>query len=112
MRRRRAADPVFRLAKNMSAMMRFALRRVGARKSESTFKMLPYTAEQLRSHLEKQFIRGMSWKNVGKWEIDHIVPLCTAVTKDDVIRLNQLSNLRPLWAKDNHVKNGRMTLLC
>lgn len=111
-RRRRAADPVFRLAKNMSAMMRFALRRVGARKSESTFKMLPYTAEQLRSHLEKQFIRGMSWENVGKWEIDHIVPLCTAVTKDDVIRLNQLSNLRPLWAKDNHVKNGRMTLLC
>lgn len=112
MKRRRDTDPTYRLAKNISAMLRFALRRIGERKSESTFKMLPYTMEQLRTHLEKQFTRGMSWGNVGQWEIDHIVPLCTASTRDDVIRLNQLSNLRPLWAKDNHVKNGRMTLLC
>lgn len=112
MKRRRSTDSTFRLAQNIGAMLRFALRRIGERKSDSAFKMLPYTVEQLRVHLEKQFVRGMSWENVGQWEIDHIVPLRTACTKDDVIRLNQLSNLRPLWARDNHIKNGRMTLLC
>ena len=25
-------------------------------------------------HLEKQFTKGMTWENHGKWHIDHVIP--------------------------------------
>ncbi len=40
-------------------------------------------------HIEKQFIEGMSWSNHGKkgWEIDHIIPVSSAKTPEDLIKL-------------------------
>jgi len=35
------------------------------------------------------------------WDIDHIIPLSSAETEDDVIRLNHYSNLQPLCSKVN-----------
>ena len=51
----------------------------------------------------------MSWENKGLyngelnygWDIDHIIPLDTAKTEEDVIRLNHYSNLQPLCSKIN-----------
>jgi len=43
----------------------------------------------------------MTWDNHGKlWHIDHIQPVNT-FTEDNVHMMNHISNLRPLWAKDN-----------
>jgi hypothetical protein len=53
----------------------------------------------------------MGWDNFGKWHIDHIVPISTADTKDDVVRLNQLSNLRPLWREANLAKLDKREFL-
>ena len=30
---------------------------------------------QLKEHIEKQFVDGMSWDNWGEWHIDHIKPV-------------------------------------
>lgn len=112
MRKRRREDPTFRLSQNTSAILRYALRRIGQCKAGRTFDILGYTPLELKNHIEKQFSRGMTWENMGQWEIDHIIPLCTAKTRSDILRLNQLSNLRPLWERENRIKNGRMTHLC
>jgi hypothetical protein len=59
--------------------------------------------EELYKHLESKFQPGMTWKNYGKWQIDHIKPLC----RFDLTDRKQLkiachyTNLQPLWAKDN-----------
>lgn len=53
----------------------------------------------------------MTWENYGKyngelnygWDIDHIIPLTTAKTEDDVIRLSHYTNLRPLCSYTNRV---------
>lgn len=45
------------------------------------------------------------------FELDHIVPLASAKTEEDVIRLNHFTNLRPMWAKDNIAKSDRITHL-
>lgn len=73
--------------------------------------MLGYTPHELAQHMERQFVRGMSWDNFGKWHIDHIVPISTADTKDDVVRLNQLPNLRPLWREANLAKLDKREFL-
>ena len=49
----------------------------------------------------------MNWENRGLWHIDHIIPLATAKTEDEIIRLNHYTNLQPLWAIDNLKKGTR-----
>ena len=74
-------------------------------------KTVNYTLLELRAHLEKQFVDGMSWDNYGEWQIDHIKPISSfnfQNTKDsDFKRYWALSNLQPLWAKDNWHKRKK-----
>lgn len=78
-------------------------------KQSSALTLLGCTIDQLKIHLEKQFTKGMNWKNYGEWHIDHIKPCCSF----DLTDLEQqkicfhYSNLQPLWAKDNIRKNGK-----
>ena len=68
--------------------------------------LVPYTLQQLREHLEKQFDKNMSWDNYGTyWEIDHIIPqnlfnIATAEDADFKICWS-LMNLRPLEKSAN-----------
>jgi len=51
----------------------------------------------------------MNWDNYGLyngelnfgWDIDHIVPISTAKTKEEIIKLNHYENLQPLCSKIN-----------
>lgn len=106
-RKKRRERPEHAMAERVSRLMAWALASVGAIKRSATFDLLGYTPAQLKTHIEKQFTQGMSWANRSEWEIDHITPISTATCEADVIALNQLSNLRPLWALNNNQKNNR-----
>jgi hypothetical protein len=68
----------------------------------------------LKEHIEKQFTEGMTWDNwgIGKnnttWHIDHITPLSSAQTEDEVYKLNHYTNLRPMWGSDNIRKKDKI----
>ena len=74
-----------------------------------------YDAARLAGHLERQFLPKMSWENQGEWHIDHIVPLSsfdfTSPDDPEFRAAWALTNLRPLWAKDNLRKGARRSLL-
>jgi len=75
---------------------------------------LSYSSDELKLHLEKQFLKGMSWENYGVlWHIDHIIPidyfLKNKITEVNII--NSLTNLRPLFSIDNLKKSNYRTLL-
>ena len=91
------SDPVFRLAMLVRTRTREALKGIRV----SSCKYLGCTWDELRDHLESQFTDGMTWDNMGEWHHDHIKPLATAKTTEDVIRLSHYTNLRPLWAEEN-----------
>lgn len=96
----------------LSRLHRHALALAGAIKTSPTFERLGYSAADLAAHIERQFARGMGWHNMDRWQIDHIIPASRAKTEDDVVALNQLSNLRPMWAPENNrKKDRRLTLL-
>jgi hypothetical protein len=63
-----------------------------------------------KSHFESLFKEGMTWKNHGKWgwHIDHIVPLDTAKTVEDMGRLCHYKNLQPLWWSNNLSKGNKV----
>jgi hypothetical protein len=61
--------------------------------------------------MERQFLPGMGWHNRSEWEIDHIVPLSTARSLEEVVVLNRFTNLRPLWRLDNRLKGAQEQFL-
>jgi hypothetical protein len=97
----------------MGAMILGALK---ARKSGRHWETLVgYSLSDLTTHLERQFLPGMTWLNFGQWHIDHIVPqrcFTFETERDAEFRACwALSNLRPLWAEDNFRKHGRRLYL-
>ena len=110
-KRKIMADPAKYLHSKVSRLLCHSLKSVGAIKTSATFDMLGYTPQQLRDHIERQFTNGMSWENRHLWEIDHIRPISSAQTLQDVINLNHLTNLRPLWSEDNNKKKNRREYL-
>lgn len=113
MRKRRQSDPAVMLRARLSAQLRYCL---GTGKGGRAYKeLIGYSVADLRSHLERQFLPGMSWANMGKWHIDHIIPLASfKITGPDDPELRRawgLTNLRPLWAEDNIGKRDKREFL-
>ena len=81
------------------------------RKTNRTFIMVGCTPKFLKEYLEKQFKPGMTWQNYGirGWHIDHIIPLDSAKTPEDVEKLMYYTNLQPLWAIENIKKGNKLT---
>jgi len=110
-RLRRKNCPLRNMQSRLSRLHRHALSQVNAIKKSPTFHSLGYSVEDFVTHIERQFHDGMSWDNMSDWQIDHIIPVSSAKTEQDVIALNQLSNLRPMWAVDNNRKKNKREVL-
>lgn len=124
---KRQNDPSFRLRKDLSKVIGVALRENdGSKHNFSVMNYLPYTIEELKEHLEKQFEPWMTWDNKGTyrraqhreddlftwtWHIDHIIPqsklLYSSMSDDNFKKCWALSNLRPLKSIDNMKKGNR-----
>lgn len=108
----RKTNPMYRLSDNMSRAIRRKLQ--SGKEGQSWQKLVGYTYKQLKRHLEKQFLPGMTWDNYGLkgWTIDHKVPVSvfnfTDVKHIDFRRCWALSNLQPLWMCDNLSKKAKL----
>lgn len=105
-------DPKFMLNKHVRTLMAVALRRVGSTKNGRAWRSLVgYSLDELKAHIERNFLPGMSWGNRKLWHIDHIRPLVSFVfdgpDHPQFKKAWALKNLRPLWAQDNMRKNKR-----
>lgn len=85
------------------------LKSKGLRKNNKTFDVIGCSPEFLRDYIESKFTDGMSWELIGnRIHIDHIIPLSSAKTEEDIYKLCHYSNLQPLWDKDNLKKGDKM----
>lgn len=105
-------NPQVRLRIAISTTMRKSLR--GHKSGRHWEDLVGYTLDDLMRHLEPLFQPGMSWETYGLygWHIDHIKPE-VAFTYDspDDPQFKEcwaLSNLQPLWAKDNMSKGAKV----
>ena len=74
-----------------------------------------YSLKELMIHLERQFHDGMTWENADEWHVDHIIPLSSfsfySYECDEFKAAWAITNLRPLWAKDNLEKSDKIEVL-
>ena len=110
--KKRYATPGGKVAVTMSVRVNESLRE-GTKAHQSWIKLVGYTVDQLKQHLEKLFKPGMTWENYGTvWHIDHKIPVAAFNFErpDDIdFRLCwSLKNLQPLEASKNHSKCAKV----
>ena len=105
---RKKNDPEFKLLMGMRSMLCGYLKKLNITKKNKTFDIVGCTPQSLKEHLESQFTDGMSWDNRSEWHIDHIIPLSSAKTEDEIYKLCHYTNLQPLWALDNIMKSNKI----
>ena len=108
----------FNIKMKLSVRIRSALRANNTRKNNRTVEYLGISIPEFRKHLEKQFYVNlktgemMSWENIKKWHIDHIIP-CASYNLIDINAQKKCfhyTNLRPLWAEENLRKGDKFII--
>lgn len=110
LRKKYKDDVLYKLSKNVRTRIREFIKLNKMSKNNTTFNFVGCTVEELKLHIENQFVIGMEWNNHGVhgWHIDHIIPLSSAKTEEDLYKLCHYTNLQPLWAKDNMTKGNKI----
>jgi len=88
------------------SVLHSTLKRLNTPKQGHTIDMLGYSALELKEHIEKQFLPGMTWENHGDWHIDHKKPVTLFESTEDIKVVCALDNLQPLWEFDNLSKSN------
>jgi hypothetical protein len=89
--------------------IRSSLKRLNNHKKSRTYEILGCSISEFKLYLESKFEPWMNWDNHGKyngelnygWDIDHIIPISSAKTEEDVLNLNHYTNLQPLCSYTN-----------
>lgn len=119
-KKRRLKDPTFNLRHNISHLINEALKKQNSSKTDkSILQYLPYTINEFKQHLEKQWEPWMNWDNHGRinknkktWHIDHIIPQFflpyNSMEEENFQKCWALENLRPLEAFKNIKKKNKI----
>ena len=79
-------------------------------KRTRTHLLVGCSIEELKIYIEKKFQPGMTWDNWEQfgWHLDHIIPLASAKTEEEMKSLCHYTNLQPLWWRDNLKKRDKI----
>lgn len=103
----RQINPLFKVKENLRTRLNKFIKKEN--KSKHLQEILGCSYEELKQHLEKQFYSIISWDNYGKiWVIDHIIPLASGTTQQEIEKLNHYTNLQPLLTEDNLKKGSKL----
>lgn len=109
---RKSNDPLYKLIANFRTAIYTVLKENNLNKYGHYFEILKYSPEELITHLEGQFVEGMTWDNYGEWHVDHILPITSfdfnEVGDEEFLKCWSLSNLQPMWGDENIRKSNRI----
>jgi len=116
-RDRKSSDPLYKLKCDTRRSIQMSFKYKNSKKCNKTSEILGCSFEYFKEYLESKFEPWMNWKNKGLhngqfnygWDVDHIIPLATAKTEEDIIKLNHYTNLQPLDSHINRdIKNDKI----
>lgn len=107
---RKEKDPLFKIIIQVRSLVSASFTRRGYTKRSHTYEILGTDYNTFYNHLMKTFKKnyGYEWDGKEDVHIDHIKPLATAKTEEEIIKLCYYKNLQLLKAKDNLEKNDKI----
>lgn len=108
-KKRKKEDVLYLVKSRLRCLISNSFYRKGYKKHSKSHEILGCDFESFKKYLESKFKEWMNWDNYGLyngdykhgWDLDHIIPLSSALTIEDIIKLNHFSNLQPLCSKIN-----------
>ena len=109
-KKRKETDIIFKLKEQVRDTIKKSFRGILKGKRGRTKEILGCDLDFFIAYLLKTYKNnyGVDYDNKEKVHIDHIIPLATAKTKEEVIKLCHYTNLQLLKAKDNLSKNDKL----
>lgn len=101
-------DILYKLSLNVRNRLNSFLKLNKISKKNKTFDIVGCDSLFLKRYIENKFVDGMSWDNRYMWHIDHIIPLSSAKTEEEIYKLCDYTNLQPLWIKENLSKGSKI----
>lgn len=97
-------------------MVSKAYKNIHSLKNKKTEEIIGCSFVEFKEYIDSLKVEWMTDDNYGQyiiggdrtWQIDHIIPISSAETEEDVIRLNHYTNLRPLCSKENLDKRDKL----
>lgn len=109
---RRNSDPVYKIKCNIRCRLHKILKNKGYKKHQNTIDFVGCNWETLWGHLggtfEANYGMPREWLSSFEYEIDHIIPLSSAATLEEVVKLNHYTNLQILTKEDNRKKSASL----
>lgn len=104
-------DPLIRFKNSISQSIRDSFRMKSWRKNSRTRDILGCTFLEFKNYIEYHQEDWMNINNYGiyngernyGWDLDHVIPLSVAETRDGLIKLCHFTNLKPLCSYENRV---------
>jgi hypothetical protein len=103
-------DSIYKIKILLRNRMKIFFKTKNVNINKKIFQIVGCTPEELKKHIENQFKEDMSWENHDYygWHIDHIIPLSSAKTEEEINKLCHFTNLQPLWATENYKKGKKI----
>lgn len=109
---RRLIDKKFKLTSNIRTLIRNSIHSKRYSKNSKTQEILGCSYDEFKKYIESKWEVWMNWDNYGNpkdgvfepnktWDIDHIIPTSSALTEEELIKLNHHTNLQPLCSYVN-----------
>jgi len=108
-RERYKNDNLYKIKFMVRGIIWKSLNRKNYKKGSKSEIILGCSFEEFKIYLESKFENWMFWENYGLyngelnygWDVDHIIPLSSAESEEEIIKLNHYTNLQPLCSKVN-----------
>lgn len=102
-------DILYNISHVIRGLIQKSIKSTGYTKKSKTYEILGCSFEEFKIYLESKFEDWMSWDNRGLyngelnygWDIDHIIPVSSAKSEEEIIKLNHYTNLQPLCSYVN-----------
>lgn len=110
---------IFRLSCNSRTLINSAFKQKGFKKLTKTEILIGCSFELFKQYLESKFEAWMNWDNYGKyngelnygWDVDHMIPLSSAKSEEELLKLLHYDNCQPLCSYTNrHVKRNQINV--
>ena len=116
---RKENDILYKCSIMVSNIINNSLRSKGIKKHSRSIDFIGLSKEDFKKYLESKFEPWMTWENYGLyngelnhgWDIDHIIPISSAKTEEEVYKLNYYTNLQPLCSYTNrYIKKDKIDI--
>lgn len=111
------SDSSFKLRIKVKCTIKDAFRGKYFKRDKKVIEILGCSIDDFKLYLESKFEDWMKWGNHGLyngelnygWDIDHIIPISSAMCEEDVLKLSHYLNFQPLCSKINRdIKRNKM----